>query len=519
MKNPCLLLLALMLSGTLFPQAADIPINANATFNGEQSLAIHPNNPAHMVVAWMKYHLFPAPAGMVIATSSSTNGGLSWSAPLELPHFRAHWVSADPTLAFKSDGSLYLGYIDYKSNHDSGAVYVVKSLNGGVSWGTPNKVIDKYDNADLAIDRPWLCVDNSGGTFNGSLYMVTKSIKDDPLPHHIYLMRSVNDGVSWSAPLLVDDVISSGPTLKSMGVPAVTSSGKLVIAYAFYTPPSLPGFAAAISTDGGATLSNSVIVTQTVGNSTNDTLLQGSYNLAAQPTSSSNLVLVLTHKTNTDFDVSRVYSNDAALTWSPAQRICSDPAGNGNNQDMVWAGFSSTGKYAAVWRDRRANSGAQDQAYKIWGAYSTDGGNNFSGNFQLSQSDGPLMVPVDGNDFLGCALNDTVVYSCWTDKRNNSSNQLFMNKYRMPFTTSVKAAGLTEDSHVIFPNPNTGNFTITFRNKDEKIIEILDVTGKLIYSSKTSQEKLEVKLNEAKGHYLVKITEGEDVKTRKMVVE
>jgi len=502
-----------------YSQAADIPINSNATFNGEQSLAIDPNNPAHMVVAWMKYHVLPAPAGMVIATSSSTDGGFNWSNPVEIIHYRPHWVSADPTLVFKNDGTLYLGYIDYKSSFDSGAVYVTKSTNGGTVWGPSNKVIDYFDNADLAIDRPWLAIDNSGGTFDGTLYMVTKSIKTDPVPHHIYLMRSTNAGVTWSAPLLVDNAIPSGPTIKSMGVPAVTKSGKLVIAYAIYNPPTQPGFAAATSTNGGASLFNSMIVTQTTGIVTNDTLLQGSYNLSADPTNSLNLVLAYTNKSTTDFDIKRVNSIDGGISWTAPLRICSDPQGNGNNQDMVWANFSTTGKYAAVWRDRRLNSGAQDQPYKIWGNFSIDGGSGFFGEFQLSQTNGPLMIPVDGNDFLGCVLNDTIVYSCWTDKRNTSTNQLFINKFKMLLISTIKNHSAFSSNDIIFPNPNNGNFTIRFNEKENRQIEISDIAGKIIYKTISSEESLNIKLNEAKGIYAVKIISPKKTTSLSLVIE
>jgi hypothetical protein len=507
------------LSLVVFPQAADNPINANATFNGEQSLAVDPTNPAHLVVAWMKYHVFPSPAGMVIAVSSSSNGGASWSAPIEIPHFRAHWSSADPTLAFKSDGSLYLGYIDAKGANDSSSVFVRKSTNGGLSWGAASKVIDYFDLADLAVDRPWMAVDNSGGTYDGNVYVVTKSLKYDVPPHHMYLMRSIDGGNTWSAPLLVDNAIPSGSVL-AMGVPAVSVSGKLHIAYVFYNPPALPGFALVTSTNGGLSLSSSTVGTYTTNPTTNDTLLQGSYKLCANPTNANNMVLVSTRKLTSDWDIYALNTNDGGQSWSAPQRICTDAAGNGNNQDMVWANFSGTGKFAAVWRDRRANSGAQNQPYKIWGNYSLDGGATFSAaDFQLSQTDGPLMIPVDGNDFIGCAVSDSVVYATWTDKRNNNTNQLFINKFRFPSVTSLNSNSVPDAKDLIFPNPNNGAFTLKFESNGEKKIEIFDANGKLIYQNKTSLSSMDLKLNAAKGYYNVKINDGKNERNLKLVID
>jgi hypothetical protein len=444
---------------------------------------------------------------------------MSWSVPVEIQHYRSNWSSADPTLAFKSDGSLYLGYIDAKGTNDSSCVFVRKSTNGGLSWGAASKVIDYFDLADLAIDRPWMAIDNSGGTYDGNIYVVTKSLKYDVPPHHMYLMRSTDGGSTWSSPLLVDNAIPSGSVL-AMGVPAVSVSGKLHIAYAFWNPPGLPGFALVTSTNGGLSLSSSTIGTYTTNPTTNDTLLQGSYKLCANPTNANNLVLVSTRKFTSDWDIYALNTNDGGLSWSGAQRICHDASGNGNNQDMVWSNFSTTGKFAAVWRDRRANSGAQNQPYKIWGNFSLDGGTTFSSSdFQLSQTDGPLMIPVDGNDFLGCAVNDSLVYSTWTDKRNNNTNQLFINKYRFPSVTSLKENSAPDAKDIIFPNPNSGAFTLKFESSGEKKIEIFDLNGKLIYHNKTLLASMDIKLNAAKGYYTVKISEEKSQRNLKLVID
>lgn len=517
---PFFLATLLLISESGKCQLADIPINPNLTFNGEQSLAIDPNDPAHLVVAWMKYIVLPAPAGIMIATSTSTNGGLTWSAPVNIPHFRPHWTSADPTLAFRSNGDIYLGYIDYKIQRDSGAVYVVKSTNGGTSWGTASKVIDFFTNADRAIDRPWITVDNSGGTYDGYVYCASMSLKEDPLPHHNYLMRSSNGGLTWSSPLQIDVAIPAGPSIQPMAIPCVSKNGKLNIAYLSYNPPQslFPRFICASSTDGGSSLSSVVI--QTLGPTpiTNDTLLQYSYHLAANPSNSNNLIFTYVDKSNNDYDVNSVRSMDGGNTWSNSQRITGDPVNNGNNQDMCWAGFSTTGKYASVWRDRRATNGAQNQAYKIWGSISLDGGVNFTNNFQLSQTDGPLMIPIDGNDFMGCVVSDTSVYACWTDKRNTSTNQLFINKYKISQITSVKE-NESKMSGIIFPNPNNGEFTLSFDTKGEKNVEIMDVNGKIIYQGKSNSEKLNIKLKEARGNYFVKVNYEGKTSTYSMLIE
>jgi hypothetical protein len=516
-----LLIVAIVCSLHIKSQIADIPINPNSTWNGEESLAIDPTNPNHLVVAWMKYIFLPAPASVMIATSSSTNGGLTWSTPVNIPHNKPYWTSADPTLVFKNDGTLYLGFIDSNNAKDSAAVFVTKSTNGGTAWGPLSKVVDYNDSPDLIFDRPWLTIDNSGGPYNGYLYLVSMSYKADPLPHHVYLTRSTDGGTTWGSHILVDNTIPLGPSLQAMGVPTVSKDGRLYIVYLSYNPAQslFPRFIYALSTDGGSTLTNSVILTGVGTSITNDTLLQYSYKLDANPTNSNNLIFTYVDKSNSDYDIYSANSNNGGGTWSTPIRVSSDALNNGNNQDMLWANFSTTGKYAATWRDRRANSGAQNQPYKIWGSYSGDGGNSFSSNFQISQTDGPLQIPIDGVDFLGCVLNDTIVYASWTDKRNTTSNQLFINKFKLSTITSISQLQLSKNGIKLFPNPNTGEFTLEFDKAIPRQIEVIDVAGKLVHSANCNVNSTRIHLKLVPGNYFAKISENNKVTTIPFVIE
>nr|MBP9069476.1 T9SS type A sorting domain-containing protein [Bacteroidia bacterium] len=432
-----------------------------------------------------------------------------------------YWTSADPTLVFKNDGTLYLGFIDSNNAKDSAAVFVTKSTDGGTAWGPLSKVVDYNDSPDLIFDRPWLTIDNSGGPYNGYLYMATMSYKADPLPHHVYLTRSTDGGTTWGTPLLVDNTIPLGPSVQAMGVPTVSKDGRLYIAYLSYNPAQslFPRFIYALSTDGGSSLTNSVILTGVGTSITNDTLLQYSYKLDANPTNSTNLIFSYVDKSNADYDIYSTNSNNGGVNWNIPTRVSSDALNNGNNQDMLWANFSTTGKYAATWRDRRANSGAQNQPYKIWGSYSGDGGNSFSSNFQISQTDGPLQIPIDGVDFLGCVLNDTIVYTSWTDKRNTTSNQLFINKFKLSTITSVSQEQILKNGIKLFPNPNTGKFTIEFDKPGQRKIEIMDITGKVIYSANSNSSSNKIDLKLVQGNYFARITEAEKTETLSFIIE
>lgn len=89
--------------------------------------------------------------------------------------------------------------------------------------------------------------------------------------------------------------------------------------------------------------------------------------------------------------------------------------------------------------------------------------------------------------------------------------------------TSVAAAKATMAAQ-IFPNPNAGSFSTRFNANAEGVIEVLDLTGKLVYSERWNtlgEQQIDVRLgNVAKGTYLVRlIPNGTAATIVKMVVE
>jgi len=73
----------------------------------------------------------------------------------------------------------------------------------------------------------------------------------------------------------------------------------------------------------------------------------------------------------------------------------------------------------------------------------------------------------------------------------------------------------------VYPNPNTGAFTIDLQelNTDNTTIEIYTTEGKLIYTEMTNEQIHNVNLNVAAGLYIVKVYTGEVVTVQPLVVE
>ncbi|MFK7049531.1 MULTISPECIES: T9SS type A sorting domain-containing protein [Flavobacterium] len=75
------------------------------------------------------------------------------------------------------------------------------------------------------------------------------------------------------------------------------------------------------------------------------------------------------------------------------------------------------------------------------------------------------------------------------------------------------------DNLTIYPNPsNTGRIYITSRSASSKEIEVYDVLGKLVLQTLLNSKELNISnLNE--GVYIIKIKEGDQRITRKLIVK
>jgi len=72
--------------------------------------------------------------------------------------------------------------------------------------------------------------------------------------------------------------------------------------------------------------------------------------------------------------------------------------------------------------------------------------------------------------------------------------------------TGLNKNSVTSEGLHVYPNPNTGQFTVEFNNGEVKTIEITDVTGRIILSEVSSNDKVNVDIsNYANGVYIVKL--------------
>ena len=486
MKNLLITSICIFISSFCFAQDTDL--SDGTVFEGEPYLAIDPSNPQHMIVAWMGWVYGTE---LNIKLKATFNGGKAWSNTVALPHISPTYTSADPSIAFDHLGNAYACYIDYRQSPDSGGVYTSKSADGGLTWSTPNLVINVFsDGKEEPIDRPWLTIRQSKNSKPDTMYVTTKPAPWIAPPVRPYLSKSYNYGVSWQPWRYIDTIgyqvgnILAGP----MAAPAIDSSGKFHCVYpAYYSPESVyPRYIM-------ATLAMPTHLTYSVAVSNAgtalDTLAKAGGRLICDPKNNGHYGFFSLQNTvsgkDTDIDVKFAETYNGGSTWSSQVRVNDDPIGNGKMQDLVWANFDEKGDIIAAWRDRRnAPGGGYQQPSEIWGAIKWKDSAAFSANYRISDTIvayNNAYLSIAGNDFMNVGMHQDTMSAIWGDVRTGVLNIWFVHKSMLTKTKKTKAMKLVSE-HIpevnIYPNPVGSSFTL--QGEGIEAIELYDMSGKRV---------------------------------------
>ena len=455
-----LLALTVLLCSFLFVNAQ--PANTNITptpsyFDGEPYLIINPANSQNLVAAWMSLKYANGQIHIALKTRASFNGGTTWSTAVTLPHFGTAYGSADPSMAWGKNDTLYLSYIDYRQSPDSGGIYVARSANGGLTWDTPSKAFDVYDVANKRpIDRPWLVVDTSRTANAGTLYITSKPAPWIPAPNRNYYKVSINGGHTWSAIANVDGGTHLVGSLIAapMAAPATTVDGKFIAVYPSYvsTQNIYPAFYLATSTDKGLTFTYTTVYAGTAG--ANDTNYKNGYRIVADPIDANKMIFLTPSALNGDDDVFAFNSTNGGQTWTGPVRINDDAVSNGKGQDMVWGNYNEQGKLAVTWRDRRNSSanGFWSAGHDFYYALSNDNGQTFTTNQKLSSQfiSFDSLISENGNDFMSCEYRGDTLYTVWGDTRNGKMN-IYFAKTVASINTNIITSTPVSYTHLTLP--------------------------------------------------------------------
>ncbi len=471
-------------------------ISNGTVFDGEPYLAVNPNDAQHMVVAWMGYIPFNY---ISIKTRVTFNGGDTWSEILPIPHVNPAYGSADPSIEFNSLGQVFLSFIDYNTVLDSGAVYVVRSDDGGLSWEDPVEVINAHsDPGKYPVDRPWMSIDRSGGNHDGHIYITTMPPKVFgllPPPYHPYFIASTDGGASFNQWQYLDTINWLAGNFIPQPTPTncVSADGVFYAVYPSYVfSQNMYGqFILASSADAGNSFSYHSVTT--IEEAISDTLVKRGYLLRCDPADADHLVFFYLDLPYGDIDVFMTESFDRGANWTDAVRINDDPQENNRMQDLVWAGFDTDGDLAVAWRDRR--NGA-DSTYtvssEIWGTVRLKNTTAFSSNFRISDT----LVAYDtilayaGNDFMCIQLADDTLNAVWGDTRNGKLNIWFQRMSLEGILSSVHLISSEQFPEAsVYPNPFSSEIAV--KAIGINWIIIYDLSGKVVFRYTDNKKSLE----------------------------
>ena len=342
----------------------------------------------------------------------TTNAGITWMDALLArgPQNQCEFAG-DPGIAVDGTGRVYATYL---TTACSGyAIYTHTSIDNGATWS--EAVGAAPVQGDIADKCLTACDYSPGSPYLNNHYIIWQGFQN-----RIRLSRSTNGGGSYSAPIIISSVVGCAfPCL------AVGPNGEV---YATWFRTESHDIYFDRSLNGGVTWGNDVFVQHwTSSDSVGACSEFRVYEYPAIACDISNspyrgyvyIVWFASRDGTGDMDIGFNRSVDGGVTWSDSVRLNDD-----NTTRAQWwpwiAVHPETGDIGIAWLDKRQDP--QDCKYSIWGTISTDGGDTWCPNLQISDS---LVDPSDSDflgDYTGTTFCNLGFFSAWPDPRNDISD-------------------------------------------------------------------------------------------------
>jgi Neuraminidase (sialidase) len=237
--------------------------------------------------------------------SNSTDGGVTWSAAVNVSN--TDGSSYSPTIAIDA-GTIHAAWYDDTSGNWE--IFYSKSTDGGATW---SPAVNVSNNLGWS-DNPAIVADS------GAAYLTWHD--DTSGNNEIFYSKSTDGGVTWSTPLNV-----SNNTGSSYSPTVVIDAGTIRLAWADSTPGNWEIFYSE-STDGGATWSTLVNVSNNAGLSFRPRIAieGGTIHLAWLDYAPGN------------GDIFYSNSTDGGATWSSAVNVSNSLGDSNQNVIVISAG-------------------------------------------------------------------------------------------------------------------------------------------------------------------------------------
>lgn len=333
----------------------------------EPSLCIDPTNPNRFALGWRQFDTTNSSLRQA-GVAFSTNGGQHWIFPGNLQPGIFH---TDPVLSSDANGVFY-----YLSMTDRYSCDLMRSTNGGASWGPPTFA--------LGGDKPWMTIDTTTGPGRGNLYQIWDSNFSYTNDLKMF-SRSTNGGQTWLPAVAVPHrpywgALDIGPVGEIYSVGFDGTNIWMNRSTNAPNPAATPTFDLTTSVNLGGPMILGLPGINPEG-------LAGQAWIAADRSigATRGNVYVLCSVTNDPGNLANVMfsrSTNGGQTWSAPRRINDDSA---TQHACHWFGTLSVapnGRLDACWYDtRHSSSNTFSELYYSW---SDDGGLTWAANRAVS---------------------------------------------------------------------------------------------------------------------------------------
>lgn len=425
------------------------PHNPNVLVAGGQDLRLRPNS--HR---WHGYY-------------RSTDTGKTWSSSM-LPGFpgdnspqglssplHGSNTTSDPVLTVDSSGNVYYSGLVFNitstGSIGNNVLFVSKYVNDGATYSGTTLI-----KGPLFSDKEWIVTDNTGGTFDGNVYVAFDANLTSTQPFGTLFTRSIDGGKSFSTPFYAPSDMTGqlpGVTVDSTGTVYVSSD-----AFNPVTSASLNYIQVSKITNGGTSLVQTIrAVDPTFWLTGPPTGAQfRAFTIPQIAADNNGVYLVFDDLREGNASIFFTRSLDHGSSWASPLRVNDVPTGQHFFPTIAVSG----GIINVAWYDSRLNTGTTMTTLDVYFADSLDVGATFSRNIRITDAsfnpDGvprtdlpyPSNLPYFMGDYISIAATPTTVYPIWTDNRNMCDTFdpalgcLDQDAYTTTITVNVASPGL-----------------------------------------------------------------------------
>src|SRR5579859_699884 len=415
---------------------ANIDVSQRLTNESEETVAVNPTNPRNIVIVTNVDH--PA-AGMFEGVSF--DGGATWTTKLIGNNDNLGDACCDPSLSFDKYGNLFMTYlynveieVPIALNTDGGLHFklianIAKPPKQNLSASSERRGLFRF------VDQPTITAAQGEVwiVFNGGGPIVATGA---PVTGFGQVGSFITPEVVPGTNNCTYGDVAIGPTGEVMQVCTLTESGqgggKLFVNV---DPDGL----------GPAGLGTRVFVAETHVGGFDFIPAQPDRSVDAEPglawdrtggPHNGRVYLVYTREhpnESNNMDIYVRFSDNDGATWSSPVRVNDDHTKNSQFLPKISLD-PTTGNLAVVWYDSRNDLGTggpgdtdgipNDDA-QFWGAFSTDGGQTFTANIQISAGTSNSHDSgnhIDYGDYTGLSFYGGTAHPAWADNSNSTGN-------------------------------------------------------------------------------------------------